>query len=221
MNQTSKVRVRLILPVARVRAAGFTFIELLMVIALLGVFLALALPSFTGTVQRYRVSMAASQIANLLQFARIEAIRSRGYIAVAATGSPEPGCTPATLDAGVDWRCGIEAYSIVNDATGAHYDMLKTIPASSFNGVSVRLQAPQNVQAMVYGPMGISSSPSEGASGAAGTATVAIHVWPTALGDDPATVPPTLVHTVCTLPAGKVKVIASYLDKADLDQCTN
>ena len=58
------------------RQAGFTLIELMVVIALLALLLALGLPSFQGSLRSNRVSTATNEMIASLSLARSEAIRS-------------------------------------------------------------------------------------------------------------------------------------------------
>ena len=82
------------------RQEGFTLIELVTVLVILGVIAALALPSFEGMIQSQRVRTASESVLNGLQLARAEAIRrnARARFVIAATGS---GWT-VELDDGTD-----------------------------------------------------------------------------------------------------------------------
>ena len=133
---------------------GFTALELMVVLALIAIFTALALPSFTGTLKRYRVDMASSKIVNALQFARSEAIRTRQAVTVT---SPDD-CT--------DWSCGIKVLDI-NDNT------LKIISKSDLNAVKVQLTASDNATAIAYTPLGYIQDSVGGT----------INVWPLSDGD--------------------------------------
>lgn len=56
-----------------VAARGFTLIELMVVVALVAIILALAAPSFTGTLARKRLEGVASELSTDIQYARSEA----------------------------------------------------------------------------------------------------------------------------------------------------
>lgn len=59
-------------------AQGFTLIEMLVVVALLGIFLAIAAPSFAGLIRSNKVQAAADELVTVLQYARSEAITRGG-----------------------------------------------------------------------------------------------------------------------------------------------
>ena len=72
--------------VEKVRQHGFTAIELMVVVAIVAVLAALAAPSFTPLIERWRVRQAAENLTSSLYFARSEAIKRGGGIALDATG---------------------------------------------------------------------------------------------------------------------------------------
>lgn len=95
---------------ARARARGFTAIELMATVAILGILVALALPSFNTLVERFRVSRAQEDFASTYYFARSEAIRRGGAVVMkSAAGN---ACTPAGA---ADWGCG---WLVFHDANG-------------------------------------------------------------------------------------------------------
>lgn len=68
------------------RQQGFTLIEVLMVIVIIGVFMALAAPSFRSYTASQRVKTASFDLYATLVFARSEAIKRRQTVTVAANG---------------------------------------------------------------------------------------------------------------------------------------
>ena len=64
------------------RAAGFTLIEILIVLAVGGIVLALLLPNFYNMIQRMKLQGAAQQTATLLRLARLEAVKRAAITAV-------------------------------------------------------------------------------------------------------------------------------------------
>jgi len=175
---------------------GFTLIEVMLVITLLGIFLAFALPSFNAVLQRYRVSTAAHRIADALQFARAEAVRTRNNIAVGQASAPVD-CTNGTP---ANWQCGIDVYATAGTP-------LKTVPASGLAAMNVQIvsnHAPGTT--IAYSPMGYT------VVGNAKGVDSFIYIWPAAMGTDPSDATKvTVIHTVCATLAGKVRTVASYI----------
>jgi len=197
------------------RQRGFTIIELMVVIALMGILLAMALPSFDGIMQRYRVSAAADELANALQFARADAIRSRYTVYVTATGTPDGDCAAAAIANGEDWHCGVDVWEDVNgDGNQQPAGMppeptLKTVPTSAFNAVHVQVSAATIGTGISYAPMG------DGTSG-----DRLIYIWPTANGAAPSANTLNL-STVCATQGGKVKIVPAYVDSSNDTACSS
>jgi len=61
---------------------GFTTIELIMVIAIMGVLMAIAIPNFSQWIANYRLKAATREIYSNFQKARIEAIKTNSNIVV-------------------------------------------------------------------------------------------------------------------------------------------
>lgn len=73
------------------RQRGFTVIELMVVVAIVAILAALAAPSFTPLIERWRVRDAAEGLTSTLYYARSEAIKRGGGIAIDATGGWDQG----------------------------------------------------------------------------------------------------------------------------------
>ena len=58
------------------KTAGFTYVEMVIVLSLLGIFAMLALPAVNSTVDEAHLSGAAQEIVNALQFAQLTAMTS-------------------------------------------------------------------------------------------------------------------------------------------------
>lgn len=80
------------LPVTRIRPQlGFTAIELMVVVSIVAVLAALAGPSFTPLMERWRVRSATEDLTSTLYFARSEAIKRGGGITIDASGDWNSG----------------------------------------------------------------------------------------------------------------------------------
>lgn len=77
---------------------GFTLLELIITIAVLGIFLSLAVPSFLGAIQNNRMSGYANDFITAMQLARSEATQLRRPVSVCAS-SDGASCTG-------DWEDG-------------------------------------------------------------------------------------------------------------------
>jgi type IV fimbrial biogenesis protein FimT len=81
---------------------GFTLVEVLVAVAIIGVLIAIALPSFGNTIKRYRIHAIRDELTASLQMARSEAIR-RGVQIILARNTAN--CVFDMPDS-QDWHCG-------------------------------------------------------------------------------------------------------------------
>lgn len=63
-------------------SAGFTLVELMIVVVLLGIFASLAVPSFTAMIERNRLQSQADELKAFLLYARGEAVSRKASITV-------------------------------------------------------------------------------------------------------------------------------------------
>jgi type IV fimbrial biogenesis protein FimT len=82
------------------RPAGFTLVELLVTLAVLGVLLGIGVPSFRASLERQRISAAIFMVAAQFATARNTAITRREIVSLC------PSTTGAGCDEGLDWSGG-------------------------------------------------------------------------------------------------------------------
>ena len=83
----------------------------MVVVAIVGVLTALAAPSFTPLIERWRVREAAESITASVYLARSEAIKRGGNVVILKNGNSAT-CTNGT--AATDWGCGWNVFLDVN-----------------------------------------------------------------------------------------------------------
>ena len=115
------------------RAKGFTLVELLCAVALLGIVVTLAAPNFSALIQRMRVRQAVMELKGALYVARSEAVRRAEDIKLRKRDSTEGKNCTGTAN---DWSCGWivfldndgdASYSETN--TGEADELLRSFPA--------------------------------------------------------------------------------------------
>ena len=80
------------------RLKGFTLVELLIGIAIIGILLALAAPNFAVWIQNSKIRTAAESIQNGLQLARAEAVRRNAQVRFQLTTTLDNDCVLSRVD---------------------------------------------------------------------------------------------------------------------------
>lgn len=84
---------------ARFRQTGFTFTELMVVIAIVSILLSFAAPSFQSLIAQSRLSAISSQLRSALLTARSEAIKSNRQVTVCAS-EDQSSCSNGSWNSG-------------------------------------------------------------------------------------------------------------------------
>jgi type IV fimbrial biogenesis protein FimT len=96
------------MPAMRKRGHGFTLIELMMAITVLGILLGLAIPAFRDIIRNNRVTSQTNEFVGALNYARSEALKRSNPVAVC---SSTDGVTCAGT---TDWSTGWVVFADIN-----------------------------------------------------------------------------------------------------------
>lgn len=112
---------------------GFTLLELLIGITVLGILLAVGVPSFTGMIRTNRVATQTNQFIAALNFARNEATVRGLPVSICASNAAQTGCAAATAD--TNWSNGWLIFTDRGGTAGA-------VNTGSGDAILIRAEAP-------------------------------------------------------------------------------
>lgn len=104
MNRPPALFARLTAPT--MRQVGYTLIEVMVVVAIVGILTAAAVPSFNQMMQRQRVEAQVSSLISALRSARSEAVKRGQMVAICPTSNPNddlPTCAAGSPDWSQGW----------------------------------------------------------------------------------------------------------------------
>lgn len=103
-------------PVIIQHIVGFSLIELMVTVVVVGILSALAVPSMRTIIQNMRITSQANEFMADLNFARSEAIKRAADVTVCKSADPT-AASPTCLTTGTDWGAGRIIF-IDSDANG-------------------------------------------------------------------------------------------------------
>lgn len=156
------MRTQTVLPGSASRTQrGFTLMELMVVLAIVGVIMGLAIPNFGVYIRNSRLTGAANDLLGSIARARTEAIKRQVSVVVCATDSPDAD-PPVCSTADTAWRQGWVVWVDTDNnwAPGAAVaePVLERHPALD---VSLTVRS-DNSDRVKYGATGFSAPPSAG-----------------------------------------------------------
>lgn len=130
-----------VLPRTSRLCAGFTAIELLMALAVAAILAAIAMPSFGGVIERYKLRRTSDEMTSAIYLARAEALKRGGNITLRKASSP--GCAGKEV---ADWSCGwrVLADVDIDGAVGPGEQTIQFWPAPDRVEVTMRAAQAQS-----------------------------------------------------------------------------
>jgi type IV fimbrial biogenesis protein FimT len=132
---------------SRKRAAGYTMLELIMVIVIVGILSAIAVPGFRFVTNSNRIATEVNGLLGDLQFARSQAVKE-GQTVTVCTSSTGTGCTSTAWQLG--WIVFLDTN--FNKAVDNGEAIIRVQP--SLGGTDTFTASPTTFHAITYNRMG-------------------------------------------------------------------
>lgn len=90
----------------RVRASGFTLIEMMVVIAITSILLLIGIPSMKSLIERNAVAGHVNALVGSITLARAEAIKRNAPVVLCRSNNADTTATPSCAGSNGDWKSG-------------------------------------------------------------------------------------------------------------------
>ncbi|MBU2707413.1 GspH/FimT family pseudopilin [Zooshikella marina] len=138
---------------------GFTLIELLVTVTVLGIILAIAVPSFDAMIRNYRLQSATSQLVDSINLARNTALSSNQVITIEASGTG----TDQSWNNGWVISRGTEEVRVFEEVAGATVNATTTTTSTSGTSGTPSTTT-TNITEIAFAGNGRLSAPNTGAA---------------------------------------------------------
>ena len=140
-------------PTSAHRMHGFSLMEVMVVVSILGILAALAAPSFQPLIDKWRVQQTIESMKSTIYYARSEAIKRGGNIGIQKNAQGTDGCQQANTKE--EWGCGWFVFVDTdgNNKRKADEVILQTTPAPTNINV-MHKGGGANISVNRYGKLG-------------------------------------------------------------------